>query len=173
MALCTDQDSTLSRCLVNTLLLLGSAGLQALQKFINAELALVDIELAELFTKLVQYDLLGQLAKKYGDFAEAELNSLVSVLNGLPLGLLDKSCLEWASLNDGINGFLQNEIVPPIQTIIYEVERVASFQSELVELQEGYQALKQLLNDTLDLLDTLILEAKCRELAGQQNIVAA
>jgi len=169
---CTDL-STFERCLVNTLLNLGAYGLEALQSFIRTELILIDAELAALLMQLLQYDLLGQLAKKYGDIANAEFNSLISVLNGLPLGLLDKECLGWANLSNGINGFLQNEIQPPFQQIIYEVERYASFQSELAALQSDFEQLKELLTGTLDLLDTLILEAKCRATAEGQNVVAA
>jgi len=172
-SLCSDPGNAFERCLINTLLNLGVAGLQALQKLIQAELALVDVAIANLIIQLSQYDLLGQFVKKEADFLEAEFDSILSILNGLPLGLLDKDCVSWAGLNDGINGFLQNEVRPPVEQILDAVKRYTSIQGELADLQSEYEQLKTLLNDTLELLQILILNAKCAELESGQNIVAA
>jgi len=170
MGLCADPNSAFERCLVNTLLNLASAALQALKQLLQQELILVDAAINALMLQLLQYDVLGRAAKLLGDQIRKELDDVTQLLNGLPLGLLDKSCLEWAHLNDGINGFIQNEVRPPIEQILFEAERIASFQDELNAAKRELDAFKQLLLDVIDLLDILILEAKCRETASQQKV---
>jgi len=160
---CTDINNAFARCLINTLLNLASAALQALKALLQQELAILEILIAELMMQLLQYDVLAQAEKAFADKLRTELDRITNLLNGLPLGLLDKACLEWANLNGGINGLIQNEIRPPIEAILYDLNRILSFREELNDLVSEYQALKQLLLDVIDLLDILILEAKCRE----------
>jgi uncharacterized protein YhaN len=175
MALCVDLNNGIAKkfaqCLINTLLNLASAALQALKQVLTAMLVPVDLAIAQLMVTLAQYDLLAQQYKAAEAVIKATLDQIQNKLNGLPLGLLDPTCFEWANLNGGINAFLQNEIRPPIDQILFELERLTSFQSELQALKAEYEALKALWLDTIDVLDTLILEAKCREAAGIANPV--
>jgi len=163
--LCTDLnlDSTFARCLINTLLNLSSSALEALQKLLQTEVVFIDFALTDLITQAIAADVLGQQATLAKNFAEAEIQQIEQLLNGLPLGTLDQSCLDWANLNGGINGFIQNEIVPPIEQILFELDRIISFQSQINALKTEYEALKQFFSDVISLLDSVILEAKCRE----------
>jgi hypothetical protein len=155
-----------AQCLINTLLNLSSAALQLFKQFLEAELTFIDVAVYGLIVQLEAADILAQEVQAAKDFAEAELQQLEQLLNGLPLGLLDTSCTDWAGLNGGINGFLQNEIVPPVEQILFELNRVLSLQTELGLLKAEYEALKQFLLNVIDVLDLLILEKKCREAAG-------
>lgn len=168
--LCTNFNSAFARCVINTLLNMAVAALQALKSFLAIQVTFLDLLIAQLMMQLMQYDVLGAIVKKQADAARAIMDKATSMLNGLPLGLLDPACLEWAGIMDGINGLIQNEIRPPFEQILSELERLASFQDELQGLKNEYEALKQLLSDLLDLLEAVILEAKCRKAksAGSQ-----
>lgn len=163
MDLCTKYNSAFARCVINTLLNMAVAALQALKAFLQAQLVYLDLLVAQLMLQLMQYDVLGALMKAQADAVRALIDSMISMLNGLPLGLIDPACLEWAGIMDGINGYVQNEIKPPLEQILSELERLASFQDELQALKNEYEALKQLFMDLLDLLEAVILEAKCRQ----------
>jgi hypothetical protein len=147
------------------------AALQALKAFLIAQLTLLDVIIAQLMMQIMQYDVLGMLVKKQADAVRALVEKVTSMLNGLPLGVIDPACLEWAGIMDGINGFIQNEIRPPLEQILSELERLTSFQDELQALKNEYEALKQLFLDMVDLIEAVILEAKCRQAQGSQFVV--
>lgn len=159
-------DSTFARCLINTLLNLGAAGLQALKSVIMGELALLDVALVALIGQLLAADIVAQQAQLIYNVILAEEQVIVSTLNGLPLGLLDPSCTEWAGLSGSINGFIQNEVLPPINAILEDILRILSLQQEVGALKAIYEALKTFLLGIVDLLTELILEAKCRQNAS-------
>ena len=165
--LCVDfSQSQFSRCLINTLLTLSSSALGGLKALITLELTFVDAKLIDLIIQSEAADILGQQTTLLKNVVQAELNQIQSQLSSLPLGLLDQSCTDWATLNGGITGFLNNEIVPPISQILFELQRLVSMQSEIGALKSEYEGLKQYFLDVLDLLDEVILEAKCRENAA-------
>jgi hypothetical protein len=170
MALCTDLDGGIAgifeRCLINTLLNLAAAALEALKQVLLALLVPIDLAVAELIARLAQYDLLAQQLRLIRDAINGQIEALLERLNQLPLGLLDRECLAWAGINGSITNFLNGEIRPPLDQVLFELERLASFQSDLELLRNEYLAAKKLFTDVIDLLTTLILEAKCREAAG-------
>jgi hypothetical protein len=155
-----------AQCLINTLLNLASAALQLLKTLIEQELVLIDAALVALLIQLEAADVLGQRVTLLKNFLEAEAQQIEQTLNALPFGLLDQSCTDWANLNGGINGFIQNEVLPPVEQILFELQRILSVQSELGALKMDYENLKTFLLDIIDLLDILILEKKCREAKG-------
>lgn len=167
--LCTKFNSAFARCVINTLLNMAAAALQALKAFLMAQLAYLDVIIAQIMMQLMQYDVLGMLVKKQADAVRAFVDQMTAMLNGLPLGLIDPACLEWAGIMDGINDYIQNEIKPPLDQILSELERLASFQDELQALKNEYEALKQLFLDLLDLIEAVILEAKCRKAKNDGN----
>jgi hypothetical protein len=157
---------TTAQCLINTLLNLSSAALQLFKQFLELELAFLDVAVFGLLQELEAADIESQRITLLKNFVQSEAQQLTQLLNGLPLGLLDTSCTAWAGLNGGINGFLQGEILPPVEQILNELQRCLSLQSYLNTTKADYEALKQVLLNTIDLLDLLILEKKCREAAG-------
>lgn len=167
--LCTKFNSAFARCVINTLLNMAVAALQALKAFLLAQLAYLDLIIAQIMMQLMQYDVLGMFMKQQADAVRKIVDNAISMLNGLPLGLIDPACLEWAGIMDGINDYIQNEIKPPLEQILSELERLASFSDELQALKNEYEALKQLFLDLLDLIEAVILEAKCRKAQGAGN----
>jgi hypothetical protein len=164
--LCINSNSPIlnmfAQCLINTLLNISAAGLQLLKQLIETELTLIDTALVALILQQEAADVLGQKTQLLANVINAEFDQIEHTLNSLPLGLLDQSCTDWANLNGGINGFLQNEVLPPVKQILFELARIASHQDELGEEKMEYENLKTFLLDIIDLLDLLILEAKCR-----------
>lgn len=167
--LCVDLDSAIlnkfAKCLINTLLNLAAAQLEQLKQLILAQIALLDVQIAALILRAAQYDILAQQYRLVAQAIRLQLDEIQNKLNALPVGLLDPSCLEWANINGGINQFFA-ALRAPLEDILNELERILSFQDELQRLRLEYEALKKLLLDTIDLLDALILEAKCREAAA-------
>jgi hypothetical protein len=159
--LCTNLNSAFARCVI--------AALQALKAFLLQQVAYLDVIVATLLMQIAQYDVLGMIVKKQADAIRAFVDKMTSMLNGLPLGLIDPACLEWAGIMQGINDLIQNEIKPPLEQILSELERLASFQDELQALKNEYEALKQLFFDLIDLIEAVILEAKCRKAAEEGN----
>jgi hypothetical protein len=170
---CTKFNSAFARCVINTLLNMAVAALEALKAFLQAQVVFLDVIIAQLMMQLMQYDVLGMIVKKEADAVRAFVDQMISMLNGLPLGLIDPACLEWAGIMDGINDYIQNEIKPPLDQILTELERLSSFQDELQALKNEYEALKQLFFDLIDLIEAVILEAKCRKAksAGNQFVM--
>jgi hypothetical protein len=175
--LCTalGANNAFEKCLINTLLNLGAAGLQALKQVLNAELLLIDAALVTLIAQLLAADVVAQQAQLIYNVIQAEEAQLVSILNGLPLGLLDPSCTSWAGLNGSINQFIQQTVLPPINQILQDILRILSLQSELAALKAAWEALKAFFLGIIDLLTQLILEAKCRQAAsgGAAPVLAA
>lgn len=167
--LCTKFNSAFARCVINTLLNMAAAALRALKLFLESQLVFLDMLIAQILMTLMQYDILGMFVKKQADMIRMLFDTILAALEGLPLGLIDPACLEWAGIMDGLTSFIENEIRPPIDQILRELERLASFQDELQALKREYEALKQLFLDLMDAIEACILEAKCRKNAKAGN----
>lgn len=155
-------NSTFARCLINTLLSLGAAALQILKEIVDTELLILDAELLSLLQHLIAADILAQKSQLYYNFILGQEAIIVNKINGLPLGLLDKNCTDWALLNGSISSIIQNQVLPPFNEILADLNRILSMQGELGAAKSATEALKTYFNNFADLLTELILEAQCR-----------
>lgn len=171
--LCTNlgTGSTFARCVINTLLNLAAAALEALKLFLLSQIPFLDMIVAGLLMQLLQYDILGIWMKAQKEAIQAAMDEALSTLNGLPLGIIDPACLEWAGIMGSINDLIQGEIRPPIDQILNELERLLSFQEDVNALKTKYEEMKQSFLDLIDLIEAVLLEQKCRAAEGGNVVV--
>lgn len=169
MSACTNFNSSFVKCIINTLLNMAVAALEAFKAWLIAQSTVLDAYIAYLMMQALQYNVLGMLMKKAADVARALFEKALQALAGLPLNQIDPNCLEWAGIMGNLNELIDNEIRPPFERILEELERLTSFQDELEALKKQYEELKQLILDLIDLLEAVILEAKCRKAASAGN----
>lgn len=167
--ICIDIDNAVlrrfARCLINSLLDLASSQLEALKALIVAQLVYLDGLILAILVQAAQYDILAQQFKLAEAAIREQLDSLQDQINKIPRGELDTRCVEIALLNGTLNQvFAQLRV--PLETILEELERILSFQDELERLRQQYEKAKELFISLLDILDQLILEAKCLEASG-------
>jgi len=164
MSFCTDiKTGKFAMCLINTLLNLSSTYLQQLQNLLKAQIYVLDGLIAEAVLTAGSADLQTQQLRLQVEVTQAAVAQIKTTLNGLPLGTLDKSCTDWAIVNGSINSLFQDEIFSRANQLAELFKRATSVQSEAASIKAGYEEQKQLFNDLITLLDSLILEAKCRE----------
>jgi hypothetical protein len=145
------------------LLNLSSTYLQQLQSLLKAQIYVLDGLISDQVLALGSLDIQTQQLRLQADVAQAAISQIKTTLNGLPLGTLDKSCTDWAIVNGSINSLFQDEIFARADQLLFEFKRATSIQSEASVLKAQYEEQKQLFEDLITLLDSLILEAKCRE----------
>jgi len=155
-----------ARCLINTLLNLAAAMLELFKQFLLSQILLLDAAIAALIAQLVEADILAIQVRLAHDIISGVFDGVTGFLNGLPLGLLDKECTDWAGLNGNIQDFINDEVRPPVDDLLDELERILSVQQALSFLKRQYEETKQTFLDMIDLLEELILEQKCREAAA-------
>ena len=168
MALCIDLNNPVlnrfARCLINSLLDLSSGELQALKALILSQIALLDALIAAAILKALQYDILAQQYRLARKALEEQLADIQDKTNKLPRGDLDTRCLEIALLMGTLNQ-VYAQIRAPLDVILDEIDRIVSFADELQRIRQQYERAKELFVFLLDILDQLILEAKCMEAA--------
>jgi hypothetical protein len=164
MSFCTDiKLGKFEVCIVNTLLNLSSTALQQLQNLLRAQIPILDALICEAILSIGSADLQTQQLRIQSDIAQQAITQAKSTLNSIPLGTLDTACTDWAIVNGSINSLFQNEIFARADQLLQEFKRATSIQSEASALKAEYEEQKQLLLDFISLLDSIILEAKCRE----------
>jgi hypothetical protein len=157
--------NTFARCLINNLLDLSSGQLEALKKLIQAQLLILDGLIASLIAQALQYDILAQQYRLAEAAIRAQIQEIEDQINNIPRGDLDTRCLEIALLGGTLQAVFAR-LRAPLETILDELERILSFQDELERARLQYERAKELFLSLLDILDQLILEAKCIEAAN-------